>query len=134
MIIKLLQYKPLFAHTISQCDAIWTRKIPKSGLYYKRFTVVIYDHNDNGLYYKTTIVANLTTITANLALARRVNYIRKVCCKLKCTFTIANYDPKPFIVQATGNDIEQNCKYFKNLTLLNLNLNCRPQPEPNLSN
>ncbi len=32
-----------------------------SGLYYKRFMIVIYDRNDNGLYYKTTIVANLTT-------------------------------------------------------------------------
>jgi hypothetical protein len=26
-----------------------------SGLYYKCFTIVIYDHNDNGQYYKTTI-------------------------------------------------------------------------------
>jgi hypothetical protein len=25
------------------------------GLYYKCFTIVIYDRNDNGLYYKTTI-------------------------------------------------------------------------------
>ncbi len=58
-----------------------------SGLYYKSFTIVIYDRNDNGLYYKTTIVANL-------ALARSVNYDRKVCCKLKRTFTIVNYDIK----------------------------------------
>jgi hypothetical protein len=47
------------------------------------------------------IVANLTMTIANLALARSVNYDRKVCCKLKHTFTIVNYDPKPFIVQAT---------------------------------
>ncbi len=26
-----------------------------SGLYYKCFTIVIYDHNDSGQYYKTTI-------------------------------------------------------------------------------
>jgi hypothetical protein len=51
-------------------------------MYYKRFTIVIYDCNDNGLYYKTTIISNLTTIVANLALARRINYDRKVCCKL----------------------------------------------------
>ncbi len=57
------------------------------GLYYKSFTIVIYYHNDNGLYYKTTIVANL-------ALARSVNYNRKVSCKLKRTFTIVIYDPK----------------------------------------
>jgi len=48
------------------------------------------------------IVANLTTIIANLALARSINYNRKVRCKLKCTFRIVNYNPKPFIVQATG--------------------------------
>ncbi len=64
--------------------------------------IIICDRNDNDLYYKTMIVANLTTIIANLALARSVNYDREVCCKLKCTFTIVNYDPKPFIVQATG--------------------------------
>jgi hypothetical protein len=63
---------------------------------------VIYDCNDNGLYYKTMIVANLPIIIANLASARSVNYDRKVCCKLKRTFTIINYDPKPFIVQARG--------------------------------
>ncbi len=61
---------------------------------YKSFTIVINDHNDNGLYYETTIVANLV-------LARSVNYNHKVCCKLNHTFTILNYDPKPFIVQAT---------------------------------
>ncbi len=73
-----------------------------SGLYYKSFLIVIYDCNDNGLFYKTTIVANLTIIVANLALARSINYDHKVCCKLKRTFTIINYDPKPFIVQATA--------------------------------
>jgi hypothetical protein len=51
------------------------------------------------------IVANLTTIVANLALARSVNYNHKVCCKLKHTFMIVNYDPKPFIVQATGHNL-----------------------------
>ncbi len=63
--------------------------------------IVIYNRNDNGLYYKTMIVANLTMIVANLALARSINYDFKVCCKLKHTFTNVNHDPKPFIVQAT---------------------------------
>jgi hypothetical protein len=45
------------------------------------------------------IVANLTMIVANLALARSVNYDCKVRCKLKHTFTIVNYDPKSFIEQ-----------------------------------
>jgi hypothetical protein len=27
-----------------------------SGLYYKCFTIVIYDHDDSGQYYKTTIM------------------------------------------------------------------------------
>ncbi len=50
----------------------------------------------------TTMVANLTTMVANLALAWSINYDCEVRCKLKHTFTIINYDPKPFIVQATG--------------------------------
>ncbi len=58
-----------------------------SGLYYKSFTIVIYIYNDNGLYYKSTIIANL-------ALARRVNYDCKARCKLKHTFSILNYNPK----------------------------------------
>ncbi len=41
--------------------------MPTSGLYYKCFTIVIYDHNDNGLYYKTALVTNL-------ALAMIINY------------------------------------------------------------
>ncbi len=36
-----------------------------------------------------------------LAFARIINYVRKLRSKLKNTFTIVNYDPKPFIVQAT---------------------------------
>jgi hypothetical protein len=68
----------------------------------KSFTIVIYDHNDNGLNYKTIIVANLAMIEANLALARSINYDCKVCCKLKRTFTIVSYYPKPFIVQVTN--------------------------------
>ncbi len=87
----------------------YNRNCHTNDQYYKSFTVVIYNRNDNGLYYKTiivanliTIVANLTTIVANLALVRSVNYDRKVRCKLKCTFTIVNYNPKPFIAQATG--------------------------------
>jgi hypothetical protein len=41
-------------------------------------------------------------IEANLALARSINYNCKVCCKLKHSIMIVNYDPKPFIVQATN--------------------------------
>ncbi len=41
----------------------------------QKFYDQIYDRNDNGLYYKTMTVANLTTIIANLALARSINYI-----------------------------------------------------------
>ncbi len=48
------------------------------------------------------IIANLTMTIANLALARSINYDHKVCCKLKHTFTIVNYDAKPFIVQTTA--------------------------------
>ncbi len=60
---------------------------PMYGLYYKSFTIVFNDHNDNSLYYKTMIVADL-------ALARSVNYDHKGHCKLKHTFMIVNYNPK----------------------------------------
>jgi hypothetical protein len=43
--------------------------------------MVIYDRNANGLYYKSTIIANL-------ALARCVNYDHKVRFKLQRTFMI----------------------------------------------
>jgi hypothetical protein len=76
-----------------------------SGLYYKSFTIIIYDRNDNGLYYKTTIVANF-------ALGRSVNYDSQVHCKLKHTFMIVNYNPKPFIVQATGLVLQQKKFFF----------------------
>jgi hypothetical protein len=39
---------------------------------------VIYDRNDSGLYYKTTIIGNLTLATILI-------YDRKVRSKLKCT-------------------------------------------------
>jgi hypothetical protein len=91
--------------------------IPTCGLYYKSLTIVNYDCNDNGLYYNTTIVsnltmivANLTAIVANLALVRSINYDCKVRCKPKRTFTIINYDPKPLIVQATGLILESTAR------------------------
>ncbi len=82
-------------------------RVGSCGLYYKSFMIIVYDLNDNGLYYKTTIIVNLTTIVANLACARSVNYDHMVCCKLKRTFRIVNYDSKPFIVQATGLILKQ---------------------------
>jgi hypothetical protein len=48
------------------------------GLGCKTFTIVPYDRNGSSLYYKTTI-------QANLALARIVNYYLEVNCKLKHT-------------------------------------------------
>ncbi len=49
-----------------------------SGLYYKSFRIVIYDHNGSIQYYETMILANR-------ALARSVNYDHKVRWKLKHT-------------------------------------------------
>ncbi len=49
------------------------------GLYYKCVTVVIYDRNDSN-------------DSLAIALARLVNYDRKVCCKLYHYFTIVNYN------------------------------------------
>jgi hypothetical protein len=61
------------------------------------FTIIIYDRNAVGQYYETTIVANLTMIIENLALAWSINYDLKVRCKLKRTFTIVT-----ILNQATG--------------------------------
>jgi hypothetical protein len=47
-------------------------------------------------------VIKLFTVVRCERCARIVNYNHKLHSKLKCTFTIVNYDPKPFIVQATG--------------------------------
>ncbi len=58
-----------------------------SGLSYKSFMIIIYDRNDNGLYYKTTIVANL-------ALARSINYDHKGTLKFAAYLMIVIYDPK----------------------------------------
>jgi len=44
-------------------------------------TIVVYYHNDSGLYYKTMILANLV-------LTRSVNYDCKVRSKLKRTLTL----------------------------------------------
>jgi hypothetical protein len=49
-----------------------------SGEYNQNFTMLIYNHNDNGHFYKTMI-------PAIIALARSVNYDHKVRCKLKQT-------------------------------------------------
>jgi hypothetical protein len=57
-------------------------------------------------------IANLTIITANLALARSVNYDRKVRYKLKRTLMIVYYVPKPFTVQATGQTSLYNNLFF----------------------
>ncbi len=52
------------------------------GLEYKSFTIIIYDHNDNGLHYNTII-------SANLDLARSINYDRKVCLQtVACTIKL----------------------------------------------
>ncbi len=82
--------------------------------------IIIYKCNDNGLYYKTTIVANLIMIVAKLALARSINYDRKVCCKLKRIFTIVNCDPKPFKVQATDQCLSTSLVYFTRICMVAL--------------
>ncbi len=36
-------------------DRVYPDEAPFRGLYYKCFTIVIYDRNDSGQYYKTRI-------------------------------------------------------------------------------
>ncbi len=66
------------------------------------------------------IIAKLTTIIANLALARSLNYDHKVCCKLKHTFMIVSYDPKPLIVQVTGLGAAQIAATFSVACTINM--------------
>ncbi len=58
------------------------------GLYYKSFTIVIYNHNGSSLYYKTTILADLV-------LAMNIIYYRKVQTEAY------HYNRKTFVVQIT---------------------------------
>jgi len=58
------------------------------------FTTVIYNSNDSGLYYKTTI-------QANSSLARSISYDRMVRSKLKRTLQLYLYVRKTVIVEAT---------------------------------
>ncbi len=69
---------------------------------------IIYDCNDRALYYKTTILDNLS-------IAKSVNYDCELYCKLKSTITIVNYDRKTFVEQVKGwkNFISSWVKYYK---------------------
>jgi hypothetical protein len=91
----------------------WLYHRTTCGLYYKSFTIVyydsndntiiIYDRNDSGLYYKTLIVTNLALAMSVNYVCKIVFYVCKECSKLKHSF----YDHKTFIAQATGH-IEGN--------------------------
>jgi hypothetical protein len=52
-------------------------QIETSGLYYKIFTIVIYDRIDGGQYYKTIIMIVSYAPHLTLALSSVVNYDRK---------------------------------------------------------
>jgi len=54
-----------------------------SGLYYKSFTIVIYDCNDSSQYYKTMIMIASCAPNLALAIASVVNYDLKWCHNLK---------------------------------------------------
>ncbi len=60
--------------------------------------IVIYDHNECGLYYKTTTVTNLAS-------ARNINYDHKIVIYDRKKFTKLKYNLplyETLIVQATG--------------------------------
>jgi hypothetical protein len=50
--------KTLSPFYIGQCYNKYIKYYTTSGLYYKSFTIVIYERNAIGQYYKTTIVVN----------------------------------------------------------------------------
>ncbi len=76
--------------------------IESNGLYYKSFTIVIYDCNDSSQY--CNIMFKIISYAPNLtiALASVVNYDRKWCSKVKRNLWLSIYDCKTFIVQATS--------------------------------
>ncbi len=69
-----------------------------SGLYYKSFTIVIYDNIDSGQYYKTMIMIVSYAPHSTLALSSIVNYDRKWRHNLEHHLLMI---VKTFIVQAT---------------------------------
>ncbi len=92
--ILFLQLQNRVENARQDITIIYSLKQPVScpcGLYNKTFMIVFYYRNDSGLYYKTTI-------RANLASAIRINYDHKVRCILKHAFlsylTIVDYNHK----------------------------------------
>jgi hypothetical protein len=77
-----------------------------SRLYHKYFTIVTYNRNDSTLYYKTTLLAKVKLILANLALARSLNYESQGMLQSEAHLMIIIYNRKTFIVQATSICIE----------------------------
>ncbi len=68
----------------------------------KGFTIVIYEHNGSGQYYKTTITAKAKQITAKASLSQNRKLRSYFKLQTKSKFTIANYDRETFTAQATG--------------------------------
>ncbi len=71
-----------------------------SGQYYKYLLMIIYDHNDNGQYYKPTILASL-------ALDSWVNYDHEVWSLGNLQTAAHLYDRKTFIARATARILEK---------------------------
>ncbi len=57
MEINILEDKPVmnFSQTGFMIFCNFYFQMENSGLYYKRFTIIIYDRNDSSQYYKTMI-------------------------------------------------------------------------------
>jgi hypothetical protein len=66
------------------------------------FTVVIYDHNDSGQYYKTMITIESYAPNLALALASVVNYDHERCHNLERHLLSVIYDCNVFTIQTTG--------------------------------
>jgi hypothetical protein len=52
---KIVSYGRKKFYNIAPREEMFEKVKHSSGLYYKQVTIVIYDHNDSGQYYKTTI-------------------------------------------------------------------------------
>jgi hypothetical protein len=72
--------------------------MPICGLYYKQVTIVIYNRNDSGQYYKTTI----TIVIDDLSLSDASKVMLQIVASLIDAARGVIYDRHLFIVQATG--------------------------------
>ncbi len=73
-----------------------------TGMYYKHFTIVIYDSSQSVLYYNPPVKYTHSRAVLNLTTVRIVNYAPRVTLQIVASLMIVIYDRNVFIVQDKG--------------------------------